>query len=156
MGNFDDLPRPETIQHRAAAAEAQRVQFVRESEPLFLELAHRLRGLEPSGFFEVTKEKRGEYHWFFGNRGLTPAVMLRAWEIGFIQRTADCPEKAYLLPDGSVYPSIESGVRALLDRTPGYLWDNLARVEDPALVARARSLVIEGLKQRYQLWCIGQ
>jgi hypothetical protein len=153
---FLDLPNPETIQHRAAAAQAQRVRFVKESETLFIELANRLRGLQPSDSFEVTKEQPRKPHWFFGARDPTPAVTQRGWDLGYIHGNADYPQKAYLLPDGSVYPNIESGVRAVLDRTPGYLWDDLARVEDPTLVARARSLVIEGLRQRYQVWCVGR
>src|ERR1700755_2283944 len=106
MSDFDDLPSPETIQHRAAAAQAQRVRFVKESEILFIELAHRLRGLQPSDSFEVTKEQPRKPHWLFGPRDPIPAVTQRGWDLGFIHGNAEYPQKAYLLPDGSIYPNI--------------------------------------------------
>lgn len=156
MGNFDGLPSPETIQHGATTAQAQRSQFVKELEPLFFEMASKLRGLEPSSVFELTKEKPGKSHWFFGIGDPTPAVTQRAWELGYREPESDYPCMTYLLPDGSVYPDLESGIRALL-AVELYLWKKLGDADDPALVAHARRLVIERLKQKYiNQWCLGR
>lgn len=73
-------------------------------------------------------------------------VHTAGWNLGF---SGDHGPPAYLLTDGSVYPSIETGVSALLgDKYHCFFSD------DPALVSQARSLLIEALKKKYREWCV--
>lgn len=134
MGNFADLPDPETIQHRNDAAEAltQALQarhdrLVRDQlEPLFFEMATKLR-----------------------DHKIKPANG-RGWSLGSVANTNDDypPILVVLLSDGSVSPSISSGIRVLLGSESDHFWKSLAS-DDPALVSLARGMVIEALNQRY-------
>lgn len=123
MGNFDDLPDPEAMQRMAGARESdasREARFVRELEPLFLEMATKL---QDHGTTSVRRLPLGDCN---------PGNELYRSE-------------AYLLSDGSVYPSIEAGMVALL----GYQWSRLGTDDDPWNVAEARRRLIEGLKKRY-------
>lgn len=147
MGNFDELPDPETIQRVAAARESDAsrlARFVRESEPLFFEMATKLPDHVPSASFNVKKKER---YGLFGTRERERTTSVRGWPLG------DCNPgnelyrtTAYLLSDGSVYPSIEAGMVALLGRS-------LQTYLDTDDIAGARRLLIEGLKKRYTEWC---
>ena len=82
------------------------------------------------------------------------AAWLGLQEIGYIEPNADYPTKAYLLSDGSVYPTTEAGIQALFARELGR--PGPASVENPTAALKARALLIERLKRQYlERWCRG-
>lgn len=154
MGEFEDLPDPGTVAREASAALARWKRFVLESEPLFTDIAKKLPDLEPPSTITVSQEKVVEGNWLSGKRTRVIAVTKRGWEIGYIEPNADYPTKAYLLSDGSVYPTTEAGIQALFARELGR--PGPASVENPTAALKARALLIERLKRQYlERWCRG-
>jgi hypothetical protein len=155
MSDFDDLPGPNTVQQRAAAARAQRDRFVRDCETLFMQIATKLQGVSPSAEILIRTEAKFVGNWFSGRRFQETRVTERGWKIGYVDRLADCGVMAYLKPNGAVHPHPEAGVRALLD-SHGDIWRRLASVENSHLVYEAREIVIQELGRRYERdWCLG-
>ena len=157
MNDFDDLPDPKTIkqQHRVAhdAAMSVHQKFMREEvEPLFVEIAMKLRDLEPPCGFETSQKEVFEGNWFTGKTRRIIHVTKRGWEIGYVNVSSDFPRKAYLLPDGSIYPNSEDGIQALFAQEGG----SFGLINSPEARSKARSLIIERLKNKYMEWCFLQ
>jgi hypothetical protein len=145
MAEFADLPDPGTVAQQDGISRERWRRFIVGCEPLFIEIAEKLRDLEPPAVITVSEEKVIERHWFFGETERVIVVTKRGWEIGFTS-DAEYPTRAYLLPNGSVYPDTAAGIQALLFRELGSSVS--VSVENPSAALNARARIIEGLKRQ--------
>jgi hypothetical protein len=153
LNNFDDLPNPEIINKKDEITLVRWKSFLKDIEPLFKEIALKLRNLEPPDKIIVEQKEIIERHWFSGVNRREVKITKQGWEIGRTDFTSDYSTTAYLLPDGSIYPDTESGLKALFAPSGILMKLNPNSIEKDEDAFIARSRVIELLKQKYFDWC---
>lgn len=153
MNNFDDLPSPEMINKKDELTLVRWKSFLKNIEPLFKEIALKLSNLEPPDEIIIEQKEIIERHWFSGINRREVKITKQGWEIGYTDFTSDYPTKAYLLPDGSIHPDTESGLKALFAPSGILMKLDPNSIEKDEDFSIARSRVTELLKQKYIDWC---